>query len=63
MAERVWPEIDWIPLGLTNRNRASWYRAVVRQRGTNAGWILDQDTVAPNWGNGLNREARAKAIH
>lgn len=52
MAERVWPHLDWLPEQLTERNRASWYRAVVRQRQTSVGWVLDEGSSAPAWGNG-----------
>lgn len=51
MAERLWPCLDWLPADTSDRNRAAWYKAVVRQRSTGTGWLMDRGTSAPSWGN------------
>lgn len=51
MAERLWPSLDWLPAVSRDRNRAAWYKAVVRQRSTGIGWVMDRGTRAPSWGN------------
>lgn len=51
-AERIWPYVSWAPEELTDRNRAAWYTAVVRQRSTAVGWVLDRGTASPGWGSG-----------
>ena len=51
MAERLWPCLDWLPADISDRNRGAWYKAVVRQRSTGTGWLMDRGTRAPSWGN------------
>lgn len=40
-AERIWPYLDWMDNSVVDANRSKWYLAVVRQRQTSVGWLLD----------------------
>ncbi|HET8688937.1 MAG TPA: hypothetical protein VFM18_20195 [Methanosarcina sp.] len=63
MAERLWPRLPWMSATQADRNRVSWYKAVIRQRKTVVGWVLDERSATPSWGNPAPLSTRLTLVH